>query len=120
MTITEFINARIEEDEEAARRGAGEPAYWHYGDTAAEESVEMAKGEGCAEAGYRHLRRWLPARVLAECEAKRHIVAHHTASYDDPDGWCYICADDGWPCLTLRALALPFADHPDFDPAWRM
>jgi hypothetical protein len=25
----------------------------------------------------------------------------------------------GWPCQTLRLLALPYADHPDYRPEWK-
>lgn len=76
-----------------------------------------------------------PARVLAECEAKRRIVAAHPRetvsgfsrdAIDFPDGWCDADGtyDDmprnHWPCDTMRALALPYQDHPDFDPDWRV
>lgn len=58
--------------------------------------------------------------VLAECEARRRIIAlHFRTAYlpgDDPDDGCVICG--GWPCDTLQALALPYASHPDFDPSW--
>ena len=44
-------------------------------------------------------------RALAECEAKRRIVEVHG----------HRC-----PCATLRALAQPYRDHPDFDPEWAL
>jgi hypothetical protein len=82
-----------------------------------------------------HIARHDPARVLAECEAKRRLIddafvdAHiidgewgcgHTAEQirsadmkhpDDCDG--ISAAND-----VLRILASVFRDHPDFDPAW--
>jgi hypothetical protein len=70
-------------------------------------------------------------RVLAECEAKRRIVAmHEPTSTWDRKVECEQCsfheAYDGlndvsepWPCETLRLFALPFADHPDFSDEWR-
>ena len=74
-------------------------------------------------------------RVLAECEAKRRIIALHQPSggpnYRGTE-CCARCtaggeypADDGytdeqnWPCPTLRALALPYAEHPDYREEWR-
>ncbi|MEI5033332.1 DUF6221 family protein [Streptomyces sp. S1A(2023)] len=41
-----------------------------------------------------------PGRVLHEVEAKRRILARH--------------AGGPWPYHTLRDLASPYADHPDF------
>lgn len=77
--------------------------------------------------------RWAPARVLAECETKRLIIKEHGS-----DRWdCAVCAEeesfsedsDGngeWyrsakhaPCPTLRFLALPYSDHPDYREEWR-
>jgi len=62
-----------------------------------------------------------PARVLAECEAKRRIVGLHERRPDWPD--CQECGDRDyqkpWPCSTLRLLALPYSDHPDYRPEWR-
>ena len=61
-----------------------------------------------------------PARVLAECEAKRRIVeasrSYHESDQDpDPDD-----PDGGWALsIALRALALPYADHTDWREEWR-
>jgi hypothetical protein len=51
-------------------------------------------------------------RALAECWAQRQLVHLH----QDP---IHGCRDDGWPCMTLRILALPHADHHDYDGSWR-
>ena len=45
-----------------------------------------------------------PARVLAECEAKRQIVQNAQDPGDD---------------LFVAILALPYADHPDYREEWR-
>jgi hypothetical protein len=84
-----------------------------------------------------HMARHDPARVLAECAAKQAIVelhrheeaSSHVPRYEDDEPFgCVICAQptgswitwpEGW-CLTLRLLAQPFADRPDFDPSWRV
>jgi hypothetical protein len=65
-----------------------------------------------------HARRWTPARVLAECDAKGQLVELHPAGEHDCPG------DDrgddpGRCCPTLHLLALPYADHPDYRPEWR-
>lgn len=83
----------------------------------------------------RHIARWDPARVLAECAAKRRLVElHHPIEvYErwNPNGHCAECSDSGWeaaidgaspvdfPCPTMRLLALPYADHPDYREEWK-
>jgi len=51
-------------------------------------------------------------RALAECWAHRQLIHLH----QDP---IHGCRDDGWPCMTLRILALPHADHHDYNSTWR-
>ena len=123
MTITEFLLARIAEDEMAA-----------------ETQREMGR-----------LSAKTLSRALAECEAKRRIVEVHQQSSQEvwldipdsawsPEEWssfrpdyyerdaCLCCADLAlmanetreWPCRTLCALAAVYADHPDFDPEWAL
>ena len=53
------------------------------------------------------------ARVLAECEARRRIVEIAKSSESGEVGW-YLTFD-----LALKAITLPYADHPDYDPTWR-
>jgi hypothetical protein len=67
-------------------------------------------------------------RVLAEVEAKKGLLDEHT---DVNDGSCGTCVDGHWgypthggsspqnyPCRTLRLLALPYREHPEFRPEW--
>jgi len=70
-----------------------------------------------------HIARWHPARVLAEGDTKRRIIEqHHRSGVTCPR--CSLGTEDGQvvferdPCETLRALALPYADHPDYQPEW--
>jgi hypothetical protein len=92
----------------------------------------MAESEGCSEEGKAFIRHMSPARVLAECEAKRRIIEEHAPDKGYELDTCHRCADwedPGWdhepppsvvyPCLTLRALALPYASHPDYRDEWR-
>lgn len=105
MELTEFLLARIEEDE--ARAGGVH--------TAADDDLAV-----CV-CGY-------PARVLADCEAKRRIVelretaAYHVeqfaAAADDPFRIVYTTSLSTYDAV-LRSLALPFVDHPDYRGEWR-
>jgi hypothetical protein len=100
--LTSFLLARIAEDEQNWRRLARDDEF--------REVVLL----GCVIQA---------DRVLAKCEAKRRIVALHW----DTDPSCARCANpddemtnEPWPCATLRLLALPYADHSDFQPEWRV
>lgn len=117
-----FLLDRIAEDEEWARRAlevderfpdAAEVTYRWWRDV----NYPFGGRSTTSEAGAPS-----PARVLAECEAKRRIVLMHEP-YDS--GWlgrrptCWVCSADGWPCLTLAVLSLPYANHPDYREEWR-
>jgi hypothetical protein len=123
MSITEFLMARYDERESAARAAMdADPAYAHYGDTAAEAFLALAVSEGETEEAAAHFERWRPEHVLADIAAKRAIVKfadvvdgmaetiyQEFSSYPDEEG-----AD------LLKILVQPYADHPDFDPAWKV
>lgn len=113
MTLTNFLLERIAEDEAVAReviesdehvqRLTDYPldADWSFwADTdGARPSVSVGS-----------------ARVLAECEAKRRIVKAAADDSDPHDYW------HGWNDahgLALAALALPYADHPDYREEWK-
>lgn len=49
----------------------------------------------------KHRSNWRPDRVLAECAAKRQIIA--------------LMALDSYPVDVLQALALPYADRPGYE-----
>lgn len=40
-------------------------------------------------------------------------------SEPDPPDWCNQCANRCAPCPTLRLVAMPYADHPDYREEWR-
>jgi hypothetical protein len=63
-----------------------------------------------------HIARHDPARVLAEVAAKRQIVELH---FLRSSGRLCNEDDDLWPCETLRLLARPYVDHPDYRHEWR-
>lgn len=128
MNITEFLLARIAEDGHAARAwkggrwevgveetGDGENAYYVVREPGSDHWVaDVDAGYGAA----RHITLHDPVRVLAECAAKRRIVEMHREG--PGGGYCSRCdREPVWPCITLRALASVYADHRDYDLAWR-
>lgn len=128
MTLTDFLLARIAEEERVAteslrsgrERYPGEPDF-----VGTFNGLEFDRG-------------WLqvgPGRVLAECAAKRAQVKMHAPWLDDSVSDCQECGhgsvnreDDGgdyfdpveWPCPTIRHLAAVYAGHPDYDESWRL
>lgn len=164
MTLTEFLLARIAEDEAWARAAIETPGatHWHWVDANTDEAVtvdpmldefidypENSEGtrvdlrtveelrpvswgngaplpdfalQGAQEvrpgiAG--HIARHDPARVLAECEAKRRIVELHPPVIDNRQEVC-VEEQAEWPCPTLRALATVYAGHSGYREEWRL
>lgn len=76
-----------------------------------------------------HTARHHPARVLAEVDAHRKLLDLHSPLNVEGDAitGCTTCSwrdemDElwvQWPCPTLRVLALPYADRPDYREEWR-
>jgi hypothetical protein len=80
--LIEFLLARIEEDEENVH------SWWHL------QSVAVLD------------------RALAECEAKRRMIAHYRSiDWSRSDG-----RDDA--AVFLRLMALPYANHPAYRSDW--
>jgi len=121
MTIVEFLEARIGEDEALAY----EAKSW-----AAVGQVDWIgqPGDGLAPrlgAGGPHITAWSPARVLAECKAKRAIIeqaqnaTEAEKEYDDYEWQGTVSRSEPWTGdAIVYALAAVYADHPDYDPAW--
>jgi hypothetical protein len=164
-SLAEFLLARIAEDEAVADGASkdGLPvrgrSHWEWQQLASKPNTSLiAQPDGGT--GLRpgdvirddrvstpvadHIARWDPARVLAECTAKRRIVEWHTGRDGcceerlgplvvDPDPTVSVSAN-AWGdlvarrsighqqrigCVTLLLLAAPYADHPDFRQEWR-
>ncbi len=110
-TLTEFLLDRIAEDEAVARAAATDG----YG------AIDWAGESGPTDV---HIARHDPARVLADCEAKRRLIAIHwdfqwSAEPDPDEDRTFGCYECHGPCLILGALAMPYADHPDYRDEWR-
>jgi hypothetical protein len=139
ITLSEFLMARIAEDESAAN------AVKDVGSTA--WSVRMVPEPRGFDAQHvavitDRARTMLahhfdPARILAGCDATRMIMAIHCAYVPSGDptyspdwqttDWCVGCSYNSFEdiitehiddCPVLRALALPFANHPEFREEW--
>ncbi|MEU5426885.1 DUF6221 family protein [Streptomyces olivoreticuli] len=147
--LAAFLRARLDDDEQAARAAKPGPwiRHDHVAGEHADDAAPDGRPYGSAVADCRrvpdgygvpnalHIVRHQSARVLAEVEAKRRLVDLHQGEGEFPK--CAVCAQpetfdedvDGnqerfrWaestPCLTLRLLALPHADHPDYRQEWR-
>lgn len=140
-SIIDFLEARIAEDEAAARRTAEVfPGEWdvedrgyhahvvcdgphfHYVSELDQHQAPDTDLGGALET----IARFAPARVLAECAAKRAIMAHHTThTYTDEEPgfsmelWDCMCNRQTMkPCPTVAALAAVYKDHPDYQQEW--
>jgi hypothetical protein len=108
MTITEFLEARIDEDEERATSG-----WVRLGDTRWETD--------------NYGRNFLtPSAVLAECAAKRALSSLHSLTTYRTQKVCDSCGDwwDGspidYPCDTIKIIAAVYAGHPDYQSDWAL
>ena len=139
LTLTDFLLARIAEDEAAARLCAEMfPSPWDVadrgwrvriyaadipdegdhadpGDKRAPVVMEVEPDRNLDDPRWlservEHVRRHDPARVLAECAAKRLILRIWFESE--------FCERDVMNDV-IDALALPYADHPDYREEWR-
>ena len=88
--LVEFLRARLDEDEQAAQRANAMAD--HAWASSSDEVIRTARGELGSF--------YDPARVLREVEVKREIVKLHGIVH------------------TLRLLAMPYADHPDYQQEW--
>lgn len=103
--LAEFLLARIAEDEKWARRRRDEDFVKHRVSRRPHLAPDDAE------------------RVLARCASDLRIVGWHASGHecprdDDSDlaGWF---GSEEPPCPTLCALALPYAEHPDYRQDWR-
>jgi hypothetical protein len=100
LTVTEFVEARIAEDE-------------------VNIEGDWAAGDG----GLHIISTPMHDRMVAQCAAMRKIVELHALEPDEVDVFCATCGTFfdhpvDWPCETIRALVSIYSNHPDFDPAW--
>jgi hypothetical protein len=122
MTITEFLTARLDEDESIARMAdsvSSQPGEAHGEPAAAAPLLPQQQ---------RHIDRWSPARALVDIAAKRTIVE----TYEELGQVLTKALDSGHVDeaavtrnlfaglqVAVLAHAMTFADHPDYREEWR-
>jgi hypothetical protein len=105
MELVEFLRQRLDEDEAAAK------AWLPIGNPDAAQREHIARHD--------------PARVLREVDSKRRIVEQYEAmqaGVEAAAGTILAGAAKvrlGAYKFALKCLALPYADHPDYDEKWR-
>lgn len=133
MELTEFLTARLDEDEAVARSVWPIKRTGYRGDVPDKIVVSRLRERSTDGSPYADsdpeltdfLAHCTPARVLADVEAKRRIVA----AYEDALSVAQVKDDamgndaDDWSPSTalrdaLRSLASVYVDHADYDPAW--
>jgi hypothetical protein len=136
MTPTEFLTARY--DEEAGTSVLlSDGSVWHDMPIWRDLEVGGTGREVGAEerAETERMQELWTARILADVAAKRAILKEHKRDVDPLNisaDTCVVCRDQRtwdydlhgpeyqrYPCRTVRAMLQPYAEHPDFDPAWR-
>lgn len=123
--LAEFLRARYAEERAEAERQPDEGAF----DMDPWEIRKDVEG-GWPSTDYLRIAK---LRVFAEADAKLAIIKAHPVTRDvtpeSPDGrhgfGCETCHQDegliidrGW-CVTLRALAAVYAEHPGYYEGWR-
>lgn len=134
MDLSEFITARLDEDEAAAKAvtepgraswvvSPGEDEYGTRGilSPAPEWDYQVASYVDADTA--LHIARHDPARALREVAAKRRILAEVVGQIDEMDSriegeWGSGYRTTGESDLLLALLALPYSDHLDYQPEW--
>lgn len=128
MTIVEFLTARYDEEEavvlaaikdDGGQDGGLEDAFDRLTksrNVAGPLAFEPRFGEPLA----RMIVRNTPRRALADLASKRAILAEYgrialsAETYPNAPNFSSLIA----MTTVVRLLAQPFADHPDYDPAW--
>jgi len=122
--LTEFLLARGAEDEAVARAAEGGALWEQSRDPAVITGLTPFDGGVRASAQSvaiaAHIARHDPARVLAECEAKRELVTNLARVCED--GRCWQCGSANVLDLrdaVLLTLASVYSTHPDYRAEWR-
>lgn len=125
--LVKFLNARLDED--AALAHAASPGPWHVNEDSDEvlaaDDITVAEGFALSGSQLRattaHIARNDPPSILFDLDIKRQMVgrAAQTRAWVIGEsgavaGPAVMLASD-----TLRLLALPYADHPDYCEEWR-
>jgi len=102
--LVEFLRARLAEDQQSLEHNTHLEAEWAYEDIESGGFNPTFSGPTAT-------------RLLAEVESKRRIIARVLEGCECH--WSGMYGQD-WDEDILRLLAMPYADHPDYDPDWRV
>lgn len=120
--LVEWLRACIAEDETAARRAQGGTTGTAFGAYAAEEVLDLARSEGAPGSGLQHFEGWMPARVLAVCQAHRTLidVALENANGTDMRQLAAGEVPDSrtWEAVHI-IIAAAYADRPGYREEWK-
>lgn len=140
MTITEFLLARIGEDEAVARIDPDDWRFWHDLDGSGEAAERQLHTARCGVLMGEFMEKCecnARARILAECAAKRGIVEAYederqrknayNRGYDEgqlneADLRRRLSSNARYAGLEIAVLSLAsvYADHPDYQPEWAL
>ena len=119
MTVVEFLEARLAEDELTAGAAIDGAAEWYvlyaYRDIKDGDGhyVVLADSQYPTVGQAAHIARHSPARVLRQCEAVRAVIAEFLR--------LDVLGDTSGRSATeaaLRQIVSVHCDHPDFDQTW--
>jgi hypothetical protein len=122
--LDQFLLARIAEDKRIATDAAGADGREDW------TPADVPGDGGPAGAAAELVARYDPARVLAECAAKRKLVMACRDARPElaflgtrPSGMADFPLSPSGPhqlaAFALAVLAMPYADHPDYRAEWR-
>ncbi|MCU1687759.1 MAG: hypothetical protein JWQ81_8498 [Amycolatopsis sp.] len=126
--LVAFLNARLDEREALALAAKENERRWRYSEGGG--AVMLVDGGYVAVGPYgcdidedygRHIAVNDPAYVLDDVEAKRQIIALSIAATRQFQAKDSAFAQGASFALyrTVKILALPYADHPDYQGSWR-
>lgn len=133
MDIAEFLTARLDAEEAAAREACdNDSGDWFMGrkwnvyraeDETPQEDDETNRlvVEGNVKAQSEHIAYWNPSRVLADIAAKRAVIDLYRGERGLLASRGHNAEGESRVWLleaVLVRLAAPYAEHADFDPAW--
>ena len=124
-----FLRARLDEDEELARAAAPRSrrdhpsSHWVLG-AANADGIRAADGSPVTRFTWpregAHIVRWDPARVLAEVESKRQIIASYEEWRDgNTSGEMLDYGHKEGLGEAMEHLAVVYAGHPDYRDEWK-
>jgi len=119
LTLLEFLQARLTEDELTALAAIEGSAMWRsslaYRDVKDDDGhyVIAADRQHPSVEQAAHIARHNPARVLADVEGKRLVIADYLRLDASGD-----VLERGAVENALRHLARAYSDHPDYNPSW--